>query len=236
MQEKISISIDSELLSRVDALVDNKSLNKRSKAFEFVVREYFKNISINELVILGGSDVTIDPKAIEENIKRLLKFGLKNIYIIGDKDFESAKEKLSGLKVNISVINEKELLGTAGALKLASGLIHNRFFVMFINIKFDFDVEEMVKQHMQSNPVATIGVTLGRKNTIPDNIVVEGNKIVSYNKTQNQFTNAGIYIFEPSIFSYLPKKGTLDKNVFPKLAAEGQLNSYIITENWEYLG
>ena len=236
MQEKISISIDSELLSRVDALVDNKSLNKRSKAFEFVVREYFKNISINELVILGGSDVTINPKAIEENIKKLMKFGLKNIYIIGDKDFESVREKFSGLKVNVSIINEKELLGTAGALKLASGLIHNRFFVMFINIKFDFNVEEMVKHHMQSNPVATIGVTLGRKNTIPDNIVVEGNKIVSYNKTQNQFTNAGIYVFEPSIFSYLPKKGTLDKNVFPKLAAEGQLNSYIITENWEYLG
>ncbi len=236
MQEKISISIDSELLSRVDALVDNKSLNKRSKAFEFVVREYFKNISINELVILGGSDVTIDPKAIEENIKKLMRFGLKNVYIIGDKDFESVREKLSGLKVNISIINEKELLGTAGALKLASGLVHNRFFVIFINIKFDFDVEEMVKQHMQSNPVATIGVTLGRKNTIPDNIVVEGNKIISYNKTQNQFTNAGIYIFEPSIFSYLPKKGTLDKNIFPKLAAERQLNSYIITENWEYLG
>src|SRR3989338_3099189 len=236
MQEKISISIDSELLSRVDALVDNKSLNKRSKAFEFVVREYFKNISINELVILGGSDVTINPKAIEENIKKLMKFGLKNIYIIGDKDFESVREKFSGLKVNVSIINEKELLGTAGALKLASGLIHNRFFVMFINIKFDFNVEEMVKHHMQSNPVATIGVTLGRKNTIPDNIVVEGNKIVSYNKTQNQFTNAGIYVFEPSIFSSLPKKGTLDKNVFPKLAAEGQLNSYIITENWEYLG
>lgn len=236
MQEKISISIDSELLSRVDALVDNKTLNKRSKAFEFVVRGYFKNLSISELVILGGSDVTIDAKAIEENIKKIMKFGLKNVYIIGDKEFESVRERLSGLKVSVHVIKEKYLLGTAGALKLASGLIHNRFFAMFINIKFDFNVEEMVKQHMQSNPVATIGVTLGRKNTMPDNIVVEGNKIISYNKTKNQFTNAGIYIFEPSIFSYLPKKGTLDKNVFPKLAAEGQLNSYIITEKWEYLG
>ena len=235
MQEKISISIDRELLSRVDALVDNKYINKRSKAFEFVVREYFKNISINELVILGGSDVTIDSKAIEENIRKLMIFGLKNIYIIGDKDFENVKEKLSGLKVNVSVINEKVLLGTAGALRLASSFVHNRFFVMFINIKFDFNVEEMVKQHMQNNPVATIGVTLGRKNTMPDNIVVEGNKIISYNKTQNQFTNAGIYIFEPAIFSYMPKKGTLDKNVFPKLAAEGQLDSYIITEKWEYL-
>ena len=236
MQEKISISIDSELLSRVDALVDSKSLNKRSKVFEFVVKEYFKNLSISELVILGGSDVTIDAKAVEDNIRKLMKFGLRNIFIIGDKNFDDLKGRLLGLKLNITAIKEEKLLGTAGALKLAEGLIRSRLFVMFINIKFDFNVEEMVKQHIQNNPIATIGVTLAKKNATTDNIVVEGNKIVSYSKSQKQFTNAGIYIFEPVIFSFLPKKGTLDKNVFPNLASKGELNSYIITEKWEYLG
>ena len=94
----------------------------------------------------------------------------------------------------------------------------------------------MISLHKQNSSIATIGVTLARKNTIPDNIAVEGNKITSYNKRKNQFINAGIYLFEPKIFSYLPKKGTLDRDVFPKLAEQGKLYSYIITENWEYLG
>ena len=236
MHEKVSISIDEELLSRVDSLIDNKSVKKRSQAFEIILQEYFRNPSVNELVILGGSDVKIDIKSVEENVKKLKNFGLKNVYIIGDRDFNNLKGALSKLNLNIQIIKEETLAGTAGALKLIEGSIKKTFFTIFINIKFDFNIDEMINLHLQNKQVATIGVTLARKNTIPDNIVVEGNKITSYNKTKNQFTNAGIYIFEPSIFSYLPKKGTLDKNVFPKLAKEGNLNSYIITENWEYLG
>ena len=236
MHEKVSISIDKELLLRVDGLIDNKSIKKRSQAFEIILEEYFKNPSINELVILGGSSVRIDSKTVEENVKKLKKFGIKNVYIIGDNDFNNLKESLSKLNLNIQIIKEETLAGTAGALKLAEGAIKKAFFTIFINIKFDFNINEMVKLHLRNNPIATIGVTLARKNTIPDNIVVEGNKITSYNKTKNQFTNAGIYIFEPAIFSYLPRKGTLDKNVFPRLANGGHLDSYIITENWEYLG
>ncbi|MCH8003543.1 MAG: hypothetical protein IH934_02835 [Nanoarchaeota archaeon] len=237
MQEKISISIDKDLLSKVDNLIANKSIKKRSQAFEFIVNEYFKGHAINQLVILGGgNNVKIDDKIVKENVKKLMKFDLKEVYIIGDKDFETLKIKLSSLNLDVHIIKEKNLKGTAGALKLLEGRINKTFFLIFVNIKFDFNLNEMVELHKQNNSIATIGVTLARKNTIPDNIVVEGNKIISYNKIKNQFTNAGIYIFQPEIFPYLPKKGTFDKHIFPKLANEGKLFSYIITENWEYLG
>ena len=165
-----------------------------------------------------------------------MKFDLKEVYIIGDKNFEHLKKELSKLKLDVYVVEEKKLMGTAGALNLIRGKINKTFFLIFINIKFDFNLNKMVELHKQNNSIATIGVTLTRKNTVPDNIIVEGNKIVAYNKTKNQFVNAGIYIFQPEIFSYLPKKGTFDKHIFPKLANEGKLFSYIITENWEYLG
>ena len=237
MQEKVSISIDKNLLSKVDRLIDNESIKKRSQAFEFIVNDYFKGFAINDLVILGGgNNIQIDDENVVENVKKLMKFDLKEVYIIGNKNFETLKSKISKLNLNVQVIEEKNLKGTAGALKLAEDRISRTFFLMFINIKFDFNVNEMVKLHNQNNPIATIGVTLARKNTIPDNIVVEGNKIVSYNKTKSQFTNAGIYIFQQEIFPYLPKKGTFDKDIFPVLANEGKLYSYIITENWEYLG
>lgn len=237
MQEKISISIDKDILARVDNFVDNNAIKKRSQAFEHIVREYFKGMMIEQLVILGGGEnVKIDENVVVENTKKLMKFNLKDVYIIGNDEFDSLQKKLGKLNLNVYVIQEREPNGTAGALKLVEARISRTFFVIFINIKFDFNASEMVKLHKQNNSIATIGVTLARKNTIPDNIVVEGNRIVSYNKTKNQFTNAGIYIFEPEIFYYLPKKGSFDKHVFPRLAAERKLFSYIITENWEYLG
>lgn len=236
MQEKISISIDRNLLLRVDNLVDGHAIKKRSKAFEFVLDEYFKGLMVNNLVILGGSDVKIDDRAVLSNVKRLMNSGVKKVFIIGDNNFDILKNNFSKLGLEVGIIKEKTLLGTAGALKLIEGRINKPFLAIFINIKFDFDVAGMISLHKQNSSIATIGVTLARKNTIPNNIAVEGNKITSYNKRKNQFINAGIYLFEPKIFSYLPKKGTLDRDVFPKLAEQGKLYSYIITENWEYLG
>lgn len=235
MQEKVSISIDKYLLSKVDSLIDNKSIKKRSKAFEFIISEYFGGLMISDLVILGGSDVRVDNKIVLKNIKKFMEFGIKRVFIIGNRDFETLIKNISKLGLDARIIEEKELMGTAGALKLAEGKINETFFLIFINIKFDFDVYEMIKLHKKNDSTATIGVTLARKNTMPDNIIIEGNKVTSYNKTKSQFINAGIYIFEPEIFSCLPKKGTFDKKVFPKLAEQRKLCSYIITENWEYL-
>jgi NDP-sugar pyrophosphorylase family protein len=236
MQEKVSISIDKGLLSKVDALIDKRTIKKRSNAFEFVVSEYFKNIVANDVVVLGGSDVKINTKSVLENARKLMGLGIKRVFIVGDNDFDDIKKGLLKLGAEVYIINEKPLRGTAGALKMLESEMTRPFFVIFINIKFDFNIEEMVSLHIQKNSIATIGVTLARKNTIPDNIAIEGDRITAYNKKRNQFINAGIYIFGPKIFRFLSRRGNLDRDVFPKLAEMGELYSYIITENWKYLG
>lgn len=236
MQKKISISINKDILARVDSLIDNKSVKKRSHAFENIVSKYFEDLDINQLVILGGANVKIDNDIVAENVKKLTKFGVKEVFIIGDKDFGALQKRLSKLNLDVYLVDEKKLRGAAGALKLVEGKINKTFMLIFINIRFDFNIEDMIKLHKENRPIATIGVTLAGKNTIPDNIVIEGNRIIAFNKTKNQFTNIGIYIFEPEIFSYLPRKGTFYEHVFPRLARERKLSSYIITEKWEYLG
>ena len=95
MQEKISISIDKDLLPRIDTLIDNESIKKRSQAFEFIINDYFKGLVINHLVILGGgNNIKIDDEIIIENVKKLMEFDLKEIYIIGNKNFDTLKNKL----------------------------------------------------------------------------------------------------------------------------------------------
>jgi glucose-1-phosphate thymidylyltransferase len=39
--------------------------------------------------------------------------------------------------------------------------------------------------------------------------------------------NAGIYLFKPEIFEYLPDKGDLEATVFPKMAEEGRLKAVL---------
>jgi NDP-sugar pyrophosphorylase family protein len=39
--------------------------------------------------------------------------------------------------------------------------------------------------------------------------------------------NAGIYLFKPEIFDYMPEKGDLEATVFPKMAEEGKLKAVL---------
>lgn len=48
--------------------------------------------------------------------------------------------------------------------------------------------------------------------------------------------NAGVYLFEPEIFSYLPKKGMLETDVFPLLAGKGLLCGYVFSGKWADIG
>ena len=39
--------------------------------------------------------------------------------------------------------------------------------------------------------------------------------------------NAGIYAFEPTIFDYLPERGSIEREIFPKLANKKMLAAYM---------
>ena len=54
MKDKISISLDEQMVSALDGLVDNKTVRNRSQAVEFVLSQYFESNAPLKAVLLGG--------------------------------------------------------------------------------------------------------------------------------------------------------------------------------------
>ena len=53
-------------------------------------------------------------------------------------------------------------------------------------------------------------------------------------KRISHLINAGLFICDPQILNYIPKKGysMLEKDVFPKLVEEGRLYGYLFEGQW----
>lgn len=153
----------------------------------------------------------------------------------------------SGLRIKYSIDPPKTPLGTAGPIKKAEKLLRNTepFLVLNGDIFADVNYEEIVKKHRETNALATIAlcevedpsrygvaeITMnGRikrfiekpaKGTAPTNLI-----------------NAGIYVLNPKVLSYIPKGKTvsMEREIFPKLAEEGELYGHIVHGLWIDIG
>ncbi|MDO8625812.1 MAG: hypothetical protein Q7R47_07030, partial [Candidatus Diapherotrites archaeon] len=54
MKEKISISLDEQVVLSLDGLIDNRTIRNRSQAIESVLTRYFESNAPLKAVLLGG--------------------------------------------------------------------------------------------------------------------------------------------------------------------------------------
>jgi mannose-1-phosphate guanylyltransferase len=137
-------------------------------------------------------------------------------------------------------------LGTGGPVKQAQKLLGDTepFLVLNGDILTDADYSKVVHDHEENNGIATIAL---RRVEDPSRYgVVE----ISEKKHITRFTekpskeatsrlvNAGIYVFEPDIFTYIPtgKHCSLETEVFPKIAEERKLFGHEIKGLWIDVG
>jgi len=139
-------------------------------------------------------------------------------------------------------------LGTGGAVKNAEKLIGHKepFFVLNGDILSNIDYAELIKNHKTSKgATATIALyqvedpsRYGVVELTRDNRVTRFVEKPTKEKAPSNLINAGIYMFEPEIFDYIPngKKVSIEREVFPKLAREGKLYSYKFEGLWTDIG
>lgn len=150
----------------------------------------------------------------------------------------------SKLGIKISYSQETEPLGTAGPLALARDLLADGepFFVLNSDVICEFPFADLLAFHIAHGAEGTIMVTKVEEPSKYGVVVAqEDGKILKFVEKPQVFVgnkiNAGIYIFNPSILSRIePKPTSIEKEIFPKMAQEGQLYCMYLEGFWMDVG
>ncbi|XP_060067827.1 mannose-1-phosphate guanyltransferase beta-like [Ylistrum balloti] len=153
-------------------------------------------------------------------------------------------EKKLGVKIIISL--ESEPLGTAGPLALAKDHLNQDnepFFVLNSDVICDFPFKQMVQFHKHHGREGTIMVTKVDEPSKYGVVVydAENGRIQRFVEKPQEYVsnkiNAGMYIFNPSILNRIPLKPTsIEKDVFPHMASDGDLYTMELQGFWMDVG
>ena len=247
---KIAISIDESLLKSIDLRVDKSVIRSRSQAIEYFLKKGLEEHSIKDAVILLKGDHQVfslksfkGSTLIENQIIFFSKCGIKNVYIVTQhtKNINFLLEKISTSQINVQII-ESDAIGNATALKAAFGKIDGSFIVMSGDTFNDFDILKMMKKHLQSEKLATMGLMTRDRPSGYGTAILDGDSIVDFEEKPKYYStnivNAGIYIFKPEVFELFnsQKNLSLERDIFPKLAKLKQLLGFFTYGEYSHLG
>ncbi len=152
-----------------------------------------------------------------------------------------------GLKVKFSIDPPKMPLGTAGPIKKAEKLLgHNEpFIVLNGDIFADINYKKLLQTHTETGALATIALcTVEDPTAFGVAELCNGNQIKQFiekppkNEAPSNLINAGAYVLSPKVFEYIPdgRAVSIEREVFPKLAAEGRLSGFRMEGLWMDIG
>jgi len=259
MKSRVSITLDTKVLSEIDRQVDGIFIRSRSDAIEKILKERIVE-SKTAVILAGGSPerlvlkgdnniyrpvVNIGKRSlIEDILTKCRAAGFPNIVIVG---FPAVIAKLyetlgngDKMGVNIVYVEEDRELGSAKTLEKARKYIKSDFLFLPCDHWFDFDLKKLADFHKMSGGVATLAVHSKTSFDWNTSIVeMDGYKIVNYEefpkKPKTHLVSMLIGFMKPEVFDNIPPgevKWSLQENVFPKLAIEGKLMGYPISGEW----
>ncbi|MEM4713116.1 MAG: NDP-sugar synthase [Candidatus Bathyarchaeia archaeon] len=151
-----------------------------------------------------------------------------------------------GMKIAYSYDPPKKPLGTGGAIKRAEKFLSDSdFLVVNGDIFADIDYSKIIEMHMEKRAVATIALHKAKDPSrygvaeLAENGRVEFfvEKPLTWHSSSS-LINAGIYVLNPKIFSYIPRgrKVSLEREIFPILVKERTLYGYPFEGLWTDIG
>ena len=260
MKERITITLDKNLISQIDKRIDGVDLKNRSQEIELLLAEALGiNIPSKAVLLVGGRGTRLRPltdkipkallqvqgKPVTEHLFNLLKkYGIRDVILcvgyLKDKIKEYFEEG-SDFGVNINYVEENEPLGTAGPLKLAKKHLKESFIVSNGDELKDINIPRMFRLHKRKNALVTIALTTVDDPTHYGVARLDGSRIVEFvekpSNPPSNLINAGFYILEPEVIDMIPDGfSMLEKDVFPKLAKMGRLRGFPFAGQWFDIG
>ncbi len=262
MKERVTLTLDSNLLREIDRRVDGYKVKNRSHAIELVLMQNIGgNIPKTAVILAGGIGTRLQPityevpkplltvhdKTLLEHLFDLFnKYGIKNIILsIGYKGDKIKSAIGNGRKfgVNVSYVEESKALGTAGPLKLARPYLNDTFIVSNADELKELDLMDMYIFHKENKATATIALATVEDPSAYGVAKLQGNRILEFvekpkkENAPSNLINSGLYILEPEVLDCIPDGfSMLEKDVFPRLAREGKLYGYPFSGQWYNTG
>eukprot|EP01053_Blabericola_migrator_P006210 Blabericola_migrator_1__6209@NODE_3134_length_2013_cov_61_236896_g1961_i0_p1_GENE_NODE_3134_length_2013_cov_61_236896_g1961_i0NODE_3134_length_2013_cov_61_236896_g1961_i0_p1_ORF_typecomplete_len391_score33_52NTP_transferase/PF00483_23/1_1e50Hexapep/PF00132_24/3_3e09Hexapep/PF00132_24/0_012NTP_transf_3/PF12804_7/6_2e10Hexapep_2/PF14602_6/0_014Hexapep_2/PF14602_6/0_001DUF4954/PF16314_5/1_4e05Fucokinase/PF07959_12/2_4e02Fucokinase/PF07959_12/0_021IspD/PF01128_19/0_0036_NODE_3134_length_2013_cov_61_ len=193
---------------------------------------------------------------IEYQIRALVELGVKHVILAVAyrpdvmKDALSRLEAKYGIKLSCSV--EEEPLLTAGPIRLARDLIYEDMeneehpellFVFNSDIICEFPLADVLKFHLAHQREGTICATTVKDPSLYGVIQYDSgtgviDKFIEKPQTWvGDCINAGLYLFNRSMIDRIePRPTSIEKEVFPAMAADRQLYCFKLQGYWADIG
>ncbi len=262
-RSRITITLDSNLLKKIDRLIDKKKIRNRSHAIEYIITQYTQSSVHKAIILAGGRGTQLRPYTyeipkpmlpvagkpiLEHLITQLRDNGITNIVIaisyLGDKikKYFGNGEKFG---VTITYSEEEENLLTGGALsKVKDQVGQDTFLVIHGDILTDFSFSDFIQFHKNQNTVATVALTTSSAPTEFGQIKLHGTHLTKFYSHTDQpgmkshLINTGIYALEPSIFNNFPqnKQKFALEDVIQELIDQQEVSGFVFEGSWYDVG
>lgn len=185
-----------------------------------------------------------DKPILELIIENFIEYGFYRFYISVNYHAEMIKNYFGdGAKwgAEIQYIDEKERLGTAGALSYLSDMgITEPFFVMNGDLLTKVNFDRLLEYHIENKAMATMGVR-EFEYQVPYGVVRTSDyKLLGIEEkpVQRYFINGGLYVLQPETLQFIPKGRYYDMpELFQKLIENHyETTVFPIREYWIDIG
>lgn len=182
-------------------------------------------------------------------IEKLVEIGIKQVILALNYYSELIIEEVSKYEIEFGIeiiySKEDEPLGTAGPLTLVKDKLKNSsFFLLNADICCNAKLGEMKDAFMKSDCIGSILTYHVEDPSRYGLIHANGNKILSFLEKPTSLIgegpwliNAGMYILSNEVFNYIePREMSIEKEVFPIMADQGKLDSFLFEGYWMDIG
>lgn len=258
MKERLTITLDKDLLSEIDATIDGVATRNRSHAIEKLLRASITGGRPAKAVVFAGGRPAISGgravpmpmvavngrPVIDYILDELKRNRISEVIVVAGMGSEGLLSHLgdgSRHGLGISYVIEETERGTEGALWLVREKVRDGpFFALNGDNIFTIDLDEVYRQHLANRALATVALTPSDLKLRFGVTKLEGNKVTSFvqkhdGRSGAALVNAGIYLFSSGVFDFIKEpKGRvmLEESLFPTLVSKGRLFGYVFSGPW----
>jgi NDP-sugar pyrophosphorylase family protein len=252
MKERITLTVEREILEKIDGKVDGSIIKNRSHAVELLLIKAMSSNRLRKGIILAGGEYDVKKRIsimeevhgkslLEWNIKLLKRYGMKELLISIPKGRDDIKSlyNTQTMGIDIKYYDEEYPLGTAGSMKAMKDFITESTAICYCDDLKKVDLDDMYVFHKNNNKICTIALTTVDDPSNYGVALMNGSKIITFvekpskDSTPSKLINAGVFIVEPEMIKYMPDGfSMLEQDVFPKLAKCDELIGYVFSGQW----